>query len=139
MPIRAFNVCSHCKNGTLPMTKDKSLYFPPDVSLGFTWCPTRFGRHYLSLTVLHLSRPWVLSYPVTFLWHDDEELSQSDTQLSHFSGVRAAAISQAFHQGDVGPHFGHHTGILHSAWVAISVPVLDLQLRFSVEIPQMLV
>lgn len=70
--------------------------------------------------------PLSTSHPVTFLWHEDEELSQSDAQLPHFSGVSTAALSQALHQGDVGPHFVHHTGILN-AGAAISVGERDLQ------------
>lgn len=59
-------------------------------------------------------------------------------QLPHISGVRAAPLSQAFQQGDVLPHFVHHTGIL-TAWVAISVPLHDLEkLRFAVKTPQTL-
>lgn len=58
---------------------------------------------------------------MTFLLHDDEELSQSDMQLPHVSGVRTAPLSQTFHQGDVRPQFVHHARIL-TAWVAISVP-----------------
>lgn len=73
---------------------------------------------------------------MALLGHDDEELPQSDAQLPHVSGVSAAALSQAFHQGDVVPHFVHHTRIL-TAWVAISVPLHDLEkLRFAVKIPQ---
>lgn len=66
----------------------------------------------LDLAVLNLFRPPVASYPVTSLRHDDEELPQSDVQLPHVSGVSAAALLQAFHQGDVRPHFVHHTRIL---------------------------
>lgn len=66
----------------------------------------------LDLVVFNLLRPPAVSYPVTFLRHDDEELSQSDMQLPHVCGVSAAALSQAFHQGDVRPHFVHHTRIL---------------------------
>lgn len=66
-----------------------------------------------------------VSYPMALLRHEDEELSQVGSQPPHISGVGAAALSQAVHQGDVGPHFVHHTSILTET-VTISVTLHDL-------------
>lgn len=74
---------------------------------------------------------------MTFLRHDEEELSQSEAQLPHVPGVCAAAVSKALHQGDIGPDLVHHTRIL-AARAAISVGRRDLQLRLSDKMPHTL-
>lgn len=55
-----------------------------------------------------------LTYPVTFLWYNDIELSNHGSESLHFPVVGTPAFSQAAQQRHIRVHGGHYTSVLSS-------------------------